>query len=519
LELGLVLGADPDKLTIQLMDKNSSSLSDSISSGFSSTAEIVSATPETLQLIRAALERIPQMSSRVRHCRAGEVLFKEGSSNLNLVVVLEGELELRKVSRDNLLIDRLGPGALAGLLSFTERRPSFSECRAVVDTEVLMLEEAWLTPILEEHPSFARLFDDLLLRNLAVRYKRVVNLNLEIAELSQALSEERNHLRETVEDLKRTRNQLIHREKLATLGQLLAGIAHEINNPGAALSRSSENLSKLLSRVASGPKGAAGDLDHLFLEGGIASSPPDSGQQRGRLEALSRRFPKVGRALLRRVSLLDPALAEDLDPFLKRFPEAAAAAEIERRLTVFEIGSNLRAVRAATDRILRLITSLKHYGRPDDGGESMVDLQEGITDTLTILSNRLKGYQLRLDLEECPPIRGFAGELNQVWTNLIVNACDATPEGGAIGVSLRPDGGGVLALFEDSGPGIPEELRERVFETNFTTKKGATDFGLGLGLAISREIVEKHEGSITIGKAEWGGARIEVRLPLGNRAL
>lgn len=498
------------------MTKSDSTLSSSISSGFSSTAEIVSATPETLQLIRAALERIPQMSSRVRQCRAGEVLFKEGAANLNLVVVLEGELELRKVSRDNLLIDRLGPGALAGLLSFTERRPSFSECRAVVATEVLMLEEAWLNPILEEHPEFARLFDDLLLRNLAVRYKRVVNLNLEIAELSKALSEERNQLRQTVEDLKRTRNQLIHKEKLATLGQLLAGIAHEINNPGAALSRSTENLSRLLSEVSSGEGSEPAPLDPVFLEGGMASSPPDSREQRTRLEELSRGFPKAPRSLLRRVSLLNPERAGEMAPLLRALPSAEAAAAIEGRLAVFEIGSNLRAVRVATDRILRLITSLKHYGRPDDGGEGMVDLKEGIGDTLTILSNRLKGYQLRLDLEDCPLIRGFAGELNQVWTNLLVNACDATPGGGFIGVSLRRNGDEVVVAFEDSGPGIPRELRERVFETNFTTKKGATDFGLGLGLAISREIVEKHEGGIFIGDAAGGGARIEVRLPIGN---
>lgn len=479
-----------------------------------SESEIVVASPETLELIREHLATMPELRKRHRRYAEGEVLFREKAPNKWLVVVLEGELVLRKTTTETLQIDRLGPGALAGIMSFSENRPSFSECAAATEAEVLLLEETWLKPFLEDHHDFSRLFNDLLIKNLVARYKRIVGLHLEIAQLSKALEKDRNELRETVEDLKRTRNQLIHQEKLATLGQLLAGIAHEINNPGASLSHGTEHLIKEIPAAMEPGGPLEADPDNLkFLRAALEGTPSDNNRQREALARLEKKYPRLKRTLLRRLSHLPGDLLDSLQAYLAQWSDSRREGTLFQRLQVFELGRALRTVRVSTDRILGLVTSLKNYGRPDDSGSSEIDVREGIGDTVTILGNRLKHFESRLELKPIPRIRGHAGELNQVWTNLLVNALDATPEGGVISVKTGSSNDRIWVEFHDSGPGVPKHLREKVFDTNFTTKKGKTDFGLGLGLAIAREIVHKHGGHLSIDDSPCGGALFRVTLP------
>ena len=161
--------------------------------------------------------------------------------------------------------------------------------------------------------------------------------------------------------------------------------------------------------------------------------------------------------------------------------------------------------------------SLKNYGRQDQDIWEPTDLREGIRDTLTVLNNRLKHYAVRLQLDPIPITRRNAGEMNQVWTNLITNACQATPEGGTITISTAtpPDESALFITVTDSGIGIPPDHLEQIFETNFTTKTSKSEFGLGLGLAISKEIIAKHDGRITAENMTNGGAHI-VRIPARN---
>jgi signal transduction histidine kinase len=132
-----------------------------------------------------------------------------------------------------------------------------------------------------------------------------------------------------------------------------------------------------------------------------------------------------------------------------------------------------------------------------------------------MVANRLKDVKVVLELADLPPVRCRPGEINQVWTNVILNACDAMHDRGTLRVRTEYRGSHRVAItIADSGPGIPEEVLPKIFEPNFTTKTAGGSFGLGLGLAISNEIVRKHGGEIGFHNAPEGGAVCTVVLPL-----
>lgn len=189
-------------------------------------------------------------------------------------------------------------------------------------------------------------------------------------------------------------------------------------------------------------------------------------------------------------------------------------AKVLAGLLHFEAGYYLRSIGLGAERISNLVVSLRNYSRGGSGGTELVDVRSGIQDTLRIVGNRIKDLDTELRLEETPPVPGNSGELNQVWTNLIVNACDAMDDRGRLVIACGREGpDAVFVTVTDSGPGLPEELMEKIFEPNFTTKTNATHFGLGLGLAISREIIKKHGGELTVENAKEGGATFKAVLP------
>lgn len=145
----------------------------------------------------------------------------------------------------------------------------------------------------------------------------------------------------------------------------------------------------------------------------------------------------------------------------------------------------------------------------------MIDIRDGINDTILILSNRLKYLHLELDLLDIPQTCGKMGELNQVWTNILVNACDVLPDGGVLKIRTYEEGDfKIVVEISDNGPGIPEDVLPKIFEPNFTTKNQGAKFGLGLGLAISNEIVRQHGGFIKATNQKGGGATFQIVLPV-----
>jgi signal transduction histidine kinase len=461
--------------------------------------------PSTPDAIRRLADRARALGQEPVRFPQGACILEEGATNESLFILLDGTAELSKTAADGGItsLDLLGPGSLLGILSFWTGRSSFTAIRAVTPLLCLRLSRDQFEREVAEDPAFARITQELLVVNLSDRYRRVVGLTLKVGGLTRELEAERNALREALVDLETTRNQLVHREKLAVMGQLLAGIAHEINNPSSSLLQSVEQLGRLL------PALFTGERSTLFEEGRAA--PYLSTQEsRERLESLQNEFSSLPRSLCRRVSRLTPAARNIVDPDLR----ANRVSVVEHNLGIFEMGAALRGIQIADDRITRLVKSLKSYSRQDEGSVGRVDIETCVRDTLMVLNHRLKHYDLRLELADLPEIPARAGEINQILTNLLTNACDATAPGKQI--LLRSGRGEARVWIEvaDEGHGIPAHLLEKIFEPNVTTKSGGGQFGLGLGLAISRDLARQHQGQLFAANRPEGGAIFRLELPL-----
>jgi signal transduction histidine kinase len=319
-----------------------------------------------------------------------------------------------------------------------------------------------------------------------------------------------------------------NRERLAALGSMAAGLAHELNNPAAAAQRAAAQMVEAL--------GVVSGTIARFVESGIERK--DAAQlvalhdeavagaaQRTALDALDaadaeddiiERLEDLG--IPEPWRLAEPLAAAGVDQaWLDRVTELAgpatdaALAWVAATLTAQGLAGELQE---STARMSRLVGAVKTYAYMDRGGLVEVDLHEGIETTLVILGHKLKHTSIEVvrDYDRSIPkltVRG--SELNQVWTNLIHNAIQALGDHGTITIATHRNGNCALVEVSDDGPGIPEEIRGRVFDSFFTTKEAGQ--GTGLGLATAQRIVEeRHGGSLTV-DSEPGRTTFHVSLP------
>ncbi|MEM7673109.1 MAG: ATP-binding protein [Verrucomicrobiota bacterium] len=452
--------------------------------------------------------------------QAGEIIINESTPNHNLYVILTGQAELTRESKHlqnkKIIVDVLGPGSFLGLISFWSGRPTLSKSRATEDTTCLIFTADSFDRVRERFSKLSNTVDHLLIGNLCDRVQRMSELNTQNAELSMALENERNHLRDTLRELEETRERLAHSERLAVMGQLIAGIAHEINNPAAALRQSLDGLldctkhafetkhSKTLS-----PQSAL-----KLRELGLHQDQPDTATIRAHLKSLETAYPNAQRSLLRRFASLPKTSDPDLSSLVKKsLSRRAQERAVPDALVAFETGAYLRTAQLTTERIFGLVRSLRRYGKPQNSAIEATDITTCIQDTRVVLNHRLKHYELSLELPELPRAQVAPGEINQVITNLLVNAMDATPEGGKISVSTMHQNESIQICIRDSGSGIKPDNLQHIFETNFTTKNSNQHFGLGLGLSISKEIIEQYGGTISAENNTDQGACFTINLP------
>jgi len=472
-----------------------------------------------LETIRETLESIPEAEAKVQDFRANDLLLREGSQNDQISLVIRGEIRLLKRNDEGgeVSLGTLRPGKFLGLLSLSSGKPSFFTARAKTDGTLLTIHRDRFTELLHSKPDFHEMISPLLLGNLVDRYRRVVGLHLEVAELTSALDREKQELQATVAQLEATRNRLIQQETMATLGRLVAGIAHEINNPIASLSRAADSIQLQLDRVFQQPvtRACVPVLSAAFAAG-LQHKRLNTEEQRQRQQTLAHSFPGTPRSVLRVLAQAQPEALADLGRFLADRPAEDRLMLIRRWLDLFEAGGLLRNVQLASDRIGNIVRSLKGYSRQDRSEVGEVDPREGIQDTLVLFGYVLKKFKVVVELPEIPEVLCRPSEINQVWTNLILNACEAMGESGTLTVRCGvSEQNWVWVSIQDDGPGIPEHLRQRVFETQFTTKEAQnkSDSGHGLGLAIARGIIEKHQGRIRVESVLNQGATFTVELP------
>jgi signal transduction histidine kinase len=287
-------------------------------------------------------------------------------------------------------------------------------------------------------------------------------------------------------------------------------MAHELNNPVAAIMRATEFISKDIVTLLDETPGLEAAAAALPLA--MAQPPVGTREER---EAKARLVESLGgdRATASRLFSAGIREAGELERLLALRPHDPREDTLARIERGGLLGSSLRNLGNCSQRIADLVRSLKLHARDDAEAVGGIDLNQTFEDTLVILSNKLHGIELLKEYGDLPPITGHPSRLQQVWVNLIVNAAQAMDGSGRIGIRtrLRPDGK-VEATITDNGPGIPEAFRDRLFEHRFTTRAGRVEFGLGLGLPISRMIIENHGGHLSV-ESVPGRTTFTIELP------
>ncbi len=437
---------------------------------------------------------------------AGSMLFSVDDPLDSIFILLKGRVSLfREIDGAEVVFHSQTVGRIIGLLALTRHSISFFSCRAVTAVQYLQISFADLDRALQQSTSLQLSFITVLLRSMARRNTRLVELQTEVIGQRDALSD-------ALQELQKTQAMLVESEKMATLGQLSAGVAHELNNPIAAIDRAADFVREDLLALAEGhPDGTA--LRNM-LQHAMTHTPASTREQREYRRLLA-------------AELDDQALADKLvamgiyQPETYREIAAGMSGSDEDKLArlhrYHQLGGALRNIDRCADRIAELVKSLRSYARAEstDGGD--INVHEGLEDTLRLFSNRLRDVAVTRQYGDIPLIQAHAGELNQVWTNLINNALDAMKDRGALTIATAPEPGGMISVsIIDDGPGIPPEHLEKIFSLRFTTRQGRVEFGLGLGLSISRNIVTRHEGTISVASRP-GCTTFKVLLPIAGR--
>jgi PAS domain S-box-containing protein len=346
---------------------------------------------------------------------------------------------------------------------------------------------------------------------------------------TQELKEKNDMLGNALNKLQEIQNQLIMQEKMASLGKLSAGMAHELNNPAAAAQRGAAQVQALFVQLRDAylKIGALNlgkkQIDKVIALGQLAgerANRPDDADALFRSDRESELEDWLeDKGLENAWQLASPLVSmgfdrSEIDQLAEHFTPNQFLAVIEWLSCTHMIHSLISEISIGTGRIVEIVKALKTYTFMDKAPIQSVDVHEGLDNTLIILKNKLKtGISVHREYaKDLPAIHAYGSELNQVWTNIIDNAVDAMAGQGTLTLRTRREGPWIVVEIEDDGVGIAEEIKNKVFDPFFTTK--APGEGTGLGLNISRNIiVQKHQGQITV-TSQPGKTRFSVRLPI-----
>jgi signal transduction histidine kinase len=408
-------------------------------------------------------------------------------------VILEGQLEARGEFGGEPIVFSQAAGDVGGVLPFSRMKQVPVTGRAITESHLLRFPASRFPELMQRMPELT---------------KRLVGLMSD-------------RIRETT----RVEQQ---RDRLAALGKLSAGLAHELNNPASAAKRATSQLRDLMKRV----RDASLELGRREL----------SAAQKSEIEKLEASFTQADGPPLD--ALAASSLEDQIDCLLRSHGQSdlwQLAADLARRnvkpvaleqlfatldadtaraallriSTSVEIAGLLNEIESSTSRISDLVGAIKQYTFMDQSPVQNIDIVKSLETTLTILNHKLKrGVVVRREYHSIPLlVNSFGSELNQVWTNLIDNAIDAMGGKGELRVRTDRDDDCVVVEIGDNGPGIAPEIQSHIFEPFFTTK--GVGEGTGLGLDTVQRIVKKHRGNIQVNSTP-GDTRFQVWLPLSD---
>ena len=431
--------------------------------------------------------------SQEMNLKAGEFYSRQGDPADAMFVILEGQLQGRGELAGEIFVFSLSPGDVTGVLPFSRMKQFTVSQRAETDGRALRFP--------------ASLFPDLI-QKMPELTKRLVGL-----------------MSDRIREVTRLEQQ---QDRLASLGKLSAGLAHELNNPASAAKRATGQLRDILKKIksaslelgrrdlTSAQKAEIEKLEALFTQKDVV--PPDAltiSDLEDQIDSLLRSHGQndlwqLAADLARRN--IKPEVLESL--FASLDADTARAALVRIAASV-EVASLLHEIESSTSRISDLVGAIKEYTYMDQGAIQNVDVVKSLETTLTILNHKLKqGVSVKRDYQRVPLlVNSFGSELNQVWTNIIDNAIDAMRGKGELRVRTYRDDGCVVVEIGDNGPGISPEVEPHIFEPFFTTK--GVGEGTGLGLDTVKRIVRKHRGNIQV-DSKPGDTRFQVWLPLAE---
>jgi signal transduction histidine kinase len=425
--------------------------------------------------------------------KPGEAFFNVGDPADTMFVILEGQLHARGELGGETVNMEITTGQVTGKLPFSRMRQLTIGARAVTDTRILKFPESRFLDLVQKMPELAT---------------RLVGMMSDRIRATTRLEQQK--------------------DRLAALGKLSAGLAHELNNPASAAKRAASQLRDILIKI----RNASHDLGRRDLtavqkaeieklESCIThydAPPPDLmtiSDLEDQLDSLLRSHGldelwQLAADLARKN--VKPAALESLFEILDA--ETARAALVRIAASV-EIANLVNEIESSTSRISDLVRAIKEYTYMDQSPVQNVDLVKSLENTLTILNHKLrKGVTVNRDYQPIPfLVNSFGSELNQVWTNLIDNAIDAMNGKGQLRVRTYREDNCVVVEIGDNGSGIPPDVQTHIFEPFFTTK--GVGEGTGLGLDTVQRIVKKHRGTIQVTSTP-GDTRFQVRLPLAE---
>jgi len=467
------------------------------------------ATPTPAEEIAEALDRIVPLHGLpledrlwlARHgqeyfANAGDVLFEEGAPAVNMILILKGEIHVRRQHGGPMALFIGRAGQMTGVLPFSRMKSYGGQGFAISPVWALLIPNTAFAEMLQAIPSMTQ---------------RVVSTLLD-----------------RVREVTRIEQQA---EKLNALGKLAGNLAHELNNPASAAQSAASSLAdalranrqnrfKLVNLCLNEEQILAIQAWEENILSRIVTLPGQS-YETNALAFIARE--ESIRAWLGELGCPDPwevapQLAEqgiavdDLDRLRAMLGVNETCVSIQFFARYLRASRSVQTLAHSTARIFDLIDAIKAYSGMDRAPILEVDVPAGLDATVQMLQSRMTNIQVERDYEPgLPTINAYGGELNQVWTALLENALDALGNQGRLRLACRLEGEMMLVEIWDTGPGIPPELQERIFEPFFTTK--APGQGLGLGLDNAMRIVRKHRGFISV-RSEPGSTCFRVRLPL-----
>ena len=446
----------------------------------SSAAEVVRGLPYFAGIEEELIASIVDRSQMI-NVPEGTVIIEEGSASEEMYVVVEGDLLVTKHSADKeVTLARLGPGEVVGEIALLENATRNATVVAAKESALLLIPGDAFRHMLENPKVVLRMF-----RAVAGRLR---------------------NLEET----------LRHEERMAALGKMAAQLMHELNNPAAAVGRSTSELKKVYTDLS-------GESAHLVGTTTDSVSLASVEGQTKTMSSLDRAEAEEALAGWLRANGVDdpwslaPALVQGGWNVTRLVTALGGVSEESLSHMARWLGLRLSAdqlideISIGAGRISELVRVVKEYSYLDRAPVQFVDIEAGIRDTLILLKHKLREIEVVFDVpEELPTVEAPGRDLNQVWTNIIDNAADAMVDGGTLHIEVSATPVAVIVTIGDTGPGMPDAVAERIFDPFYTTKEPGK--GTGLGMHTVHNVLSRLGGSVQV-VSSGAGTSFMVSVP------